>query len=153
MKKLLLLLMFTIVGHSQINKTLNFNFLVDKTAHLITEIEAIEKNIYIKQSLEYAPMIEGGYFATGTALGYSKELGLFKNYRISIAPKLQFIVRGGNVYPSYGGEIGVDKTFWSGLILGIRGTYDYRTDFEYWGDKYSADWQPSLFVKVGWKLN
>jgi hypothetical protein len=147
MKKILILLLSTGLVTAQ---EINFNLLVDRTAHIVTEIEGVEKHLYVKQSLEYAPQIEGGYFATGTAVGYTMELGLFRNYRIYTAPKVQFIVRGGNVYPSYGAEIGVDKTYWSGLILGIRATNDYRTDFDFWGGE--ASWQPSLFVKIGWKI-
>ena len=145
-----ILILATTVATAQYNNKINFNALIDRTGHLVAEIEGIEGIIYIKQSLEVAPFVEGGYFATGTALGLTKDLGIFQNHRIYAAPKLQFIVRGGNVYPSVGVEAGIDKTFWSGLILGVRVTNDYRTDFDFWGGE--AKWQPSGCVKVGWLI-
>ncbi len=151
MKKLLLMLLVTGVTFAQYNNKINFNLLVDKTAHMVAEVEGMEGKMYFKQSLEYAPNIEGGYLATGTAVGFSTELGMFQHYRIYTAPKLQFILRGGNVYPSAGFELGIDKTFDSGFIIGIRGTYDYRSDFQYW-DKFAAEWRPSGFVKIGWRI-
>lgn len=130
----------------------NFNFLIDKTAHLVTEIEAVQNKVYLKQSLEFAPMIEGGFFVAGTSLGLTTKIGMFENYRIYAAPKIQFIVRGGYVYPSLGAEMGIDKFYNSGLIIGIRGTYDYRSDFEFWGNEFSPEWRPSGFIKIGWKI-
>jgi hypothetical protein len=151
MKKLLLLLLVASVATAQFNNKINFNLLADKTAHFVAEMEGIEGKMYFKQSLELAPNIDGGYLATGTAVGFSTELGMFQQYRIYTAPKLQFILRGGNVYPSAGFELGIDKTFNSGFIIGIRGSYDYRSDFNYW-DRYAAEWRPSGFVKVGWRI-
>lgn len=150
MKKLLFLLLATSVATAQYNNKINFNLLGDKTAHFVAEIEGIEGKIYLKQSLEYAPMIEGGFFVTSTAVGFSTELGIFDEYRIYTAPKLQFILRGGNVYPSAGAEIGIDKTFPSGFIIGIRATYDLRTDFVFWGGE--EEWRASGFVKIGWRI-
>ena len=147
MKKLLFLL-FSITVVAQNQSKLNANFLVDRTAHLVIEIEGVEKNLYVKGAVEYAPNIKGGFFVLGSALGLSTDL---RQCRIYTAPKIQFILRGGNVYPSAGFELGIDKTFNSGLIIGIRGSYDYRSDFEYW-DKYAAEWRPSGFVKVGWRI-
>lgn len=126
------------------------NFVFDKSAHIGAEIERIEKNWYAKAQLEYAPKIDGGYMVIGTAVGYSKTFGMFDNFRLYTAPKIQFIRRGGNTYPSFGAELGLDRKSSTGLIVGLRGTYDYRTDFDFWGGK--SEFRPSVFIKVGFEF-
>lgn len=129
----------------------NVNFLVDTSLHMAVELERVEENWYAKTAFEYAPNIEGGYTVLGASLGYSKVFGVLEDLRFYVAPKIQFIRRGGYTYPSYGAELGFDRTFNSGFILGVRGTYDYRSDFEFWGHN-SAEFRPSVFFKVGFNL-
>jgi len=139
-----------LLSTSVFSQDIRVNGLIDRTAHIVAEIEAIERNIYIKQSFEVAPNIEGGFLATGTALGLTTNFGMFEQYRLYGAPKITFIARGGEVYSSAGGEIGFDKEVSDGFFIGIRGTYDYRTDFQYWGG--ASAWQASGFIKIGFKI-
>lgn len=126
------------------------NFLFDKSTHLVGEIERVDDGLYAKVALEYAPNIEGGYTVVGASVGYSKDFGMFENFRFYTAPKIQFIRRGGYTHPSFGAELGFDNISDGGFIIGIRGTYDYRTDFDFWGG--SAELRPSVFIKIGFEL-
>lgn len=139
-----------LLSTSVFSQEIRVNGLIDRTAHIVAEIERIEGILYVKQSLEVAPNIEGGFLATGTAVGLTTNFGMFEQYRVYGAPKITFIARGGEVYSSAGGEIGFDKEVSDGFFIGIRGTYDYRTDFQYWGGQ--SAWQASGFLKIGIRL-
>lgn len=149
MKKLVTTAVLVFITSSQAQT--NVNFLADVSLHMVVELERVEENWYAKAAFEYAPNIDGGYAVLGASLGYSKVFGILEDMRFYTAPKIQFIRRGGYTYPSYGAELGLDRTFNSGLIIGVRGTYDYRSDFEFWGHD-SAEFRPSVFFKVGVSL-
>lgn len=151
MKKAITLLTLTLCLNlsAQRNYTA-VNGILDITAHGGIELERVERNWYAKTSLEYAPRIDGGFLSLGASVGYSVRLGMFDEFRAYTAPKIQFIRRGGFTYPSFGMEAGIDKVFDSGFIIGVRGSYDYRSDFEFWGG--SNEFRPSGFFKVGFIL-
>ncbi len=139
-----------LLSTSVFSQDIRLNGLIDRTAHIVAEIETIGRSMYIKQSFEVAPNIEGGFLATGSAVGLTTNFGMFEQYRLYGAPKISFILRDGALHSSAGGELGFDKEVADGLFIGIRGTYDYRTDFQYWGGQ--SDWQASGFIKIGIRL-
>jgi hypothetical protein len=82
-----------------------------------------------------------------TILGLNQH---FDNHRIYAGGVVGTIYRGGQPYPTAGGEFGYDFTFPnSNLFIGIGGNYLYRSDFEFWEANVSDYWKLSGFGKIG----
>lgn len=162
MKNLLLLLLLTMsIANSQIrlgdSKQSNIGVLIDPYAsfkepsiNIGAEIDYRENGLYIHTGLQNFSAIKGNYLEWITAGGINLNLGYFDNLRIYTGGRLGLIFRGGEVYPTFGIEAGTDYVFESGFIIGFRTTYDYRSDFEYWGG--NAEMRGSGYVKIGFRL-
>lgn len=163
MKKLITLLLITSLSYSQDirlgdTETFNISILTDARASIKEkginiggEIELVSNAIYVRSGIQTFGVFQGGYVDWTTAGGINLKWGYFDDFRFYSGGRLGFIWRGGNSYPTAGAEAGLDYNFNSGFILGLRGTYDYRSDFEYWGNNKS-EMRASTFIKIGWKL-
>ena len=162
MKKIILLLLLTSIASAQgirfgDSKQSNIGVIIDpyasykeKGINIGIEIDYRENGLYIHTGIQNFSAIKGGYTEWITAGGANLNIGYFDNLRVYAGPRLGLISRGGSIYPTAGIESGTDYVFENGFIIGFRATYDYRSDFEYWGGK--AEMRPSGFIKIGFKL-
>ena len=155
MKTLSLLLLFSIATFGQ--KMSNIGILIDPYSsikeqgiNIGVEIDYRENAIYIHTGLQTFTAIKGGYTEWTTGGGYNLNIGYFDNLRAYAGGRLGLIFRGGNTYPTAGIEAGTDYVFDSGFSIGLRTTYDYRSDFDFWGG--TAEMRPSGVIKLGFKL-
>lgn len=163
MKNIITLLLITSISYSQNirfgdTETFNISILTDPNASIKEkginiggEIEMVSNAIYVRTGIQTFSVLEGGYMDWTTGIGLNLKSGYFDNFRYYAGGRLGIIWRDGNSYPTAGCEIGIEHNFNSGFILGLRGTYDYRSDFEYWGNN-KAEMRGSCFIKIGWKL-
>jgi hypothetical protein len=121
-------------------------------ANLQIELERVENGIYIKTFLEMLSTKDETLAIIGASSGVNFKFGYFDNYRLYAGGKINFIRRNGNTYPSYGGEIGFDHILDNGLIIGIRGSIDWREDLKFYSPSYEPDWKGGAFIKLGWKF-
>lgn len=162
MKKLITLLLLSTLSYSQNirfgdTETFNISILTDVNASIKEkglniggEIELVSNAIYVRSGIQTFSVLEGGYMDWTTGIGLNLKSGYFDNFRYYAGGRLGIIWREGNSYPTAGCEIGIEHNFNSGFILGLRSTYDYRSDFEYWGGQ--SEMRLSTFIKIGWKL-
>lgn len=159
--KNLIIILFSVTATGQVSfgnsSSFNAALLTDpyasykeKGINIGAEIEMVENWGYIRTGIQTFHVLEGGYIDWTTGMGLNFKTGYFDDFRYYAGGRIGFIWRDKNQYPTVGCEIGAEYNFGSGLILGIRGTYDYRSDFEFWGGE--SEMRFSGFVKVGWKL-
>ena len=118
--------------------------------NLGVEIDYVENGLYIHSGIQTFSALSGKYIDWTTAMGVNLKYGYFDNYKIYAGGRLGLINRGGNTYPTAGIECGFDYIFDNGLMIGLRATDDYRSDFEFWGGK--AEFRRSGFLKIGFRL-
>lgn len=138
-------------------KQSNIGILIDPRAsykesgiNIGAEIDYRENGLYIHSGLQSFAKIEGDYVDWTTGIGTNLNIGYFDDLRFYGGGRLGLIFRGGNTYPTVGAEIGTDYVFKNGISIGLRTTYDYRSDFEFWGG--TPEMRLSTFIKLGIKL-
>lgn len=142
----------------RINKSESFNFsvVVDPSASIK------EKGLNIGASIEYVGIIytrasvtsfsklQGGYFDAIGSIGINLTSGYFENIRYYAGGRLGFIKRESNTYPTAGIEAGINVNLNECVFIGIRGTYDKRSDFEYYNEP--SEMRGSTFLLIGFKF-
>ena len=159
MKKLLAIA-FLVIGmmvNAQKSEYFTISLAVDPNAtikenspNLVAELEYVNNLIYIKATTQVLPNLEGGYWDFGGAGGLNIHLNRWKTSRAYAGGRLGIIKRDGNSYPLAGFEGGVDFDVTDSMFIGVRGTGDYREDFEFWGGE--AEMRYSGFLRIGFKF-
>lgn len=111
------------------------------------EINYTEKLFYIHTGLQLFPALQVDYFDWTTGAGIAYKIRYFDNFKLYGGGRLGIIFREKYPYSTYGAEFGLDYNLTEKIIIGLRSTYDYRSDFKYYGAP--ADWRFSTFVKFG----
>lgn len=161
MKNILILLLFTSTLFAQNGFRLNDKeyfttaIVLDPNASLKehgvnigAEIEYVSA-IYVKASITSFAVLQDSYLDTTGSFGLSFTSGYFEKIRYYAGGRLGFVHRK-STYPTAGVEGGIDLMLTDRLFLGIRSTYDYRSDFEFY------DWHNEMrysgFVRLGIKF-
>jgi hypothetical protein len=161
MKYLITLLLLPTIIFAQsgfrLDKTESFNIAVvldpnasikDKGLNIGAEIEYVGP-IYVRASVTSFAVLQDGYVDTTGSFGLSFTSGYFKKVRYYAGGRLGFIHRKAT-YPTAGGECGIDVMLTDTIFMGVRSTYDYRSDFEFY------DWHNEMrysgFVRIGIKI-
>ena len=160
--KLLTLLLFTTILFSQnefrLNKKESFNFgiVVDPNAsikehglNIGAEIEYVGL-VYTRASITYFSALKYGYTDFIGAFGINFTSGMWEKFRYYTGGRLGLIRRLSNTYPTAGLEAGIDYNITNKISIGLRTTYDKRTDFMIYNEPQVM--RQSGFIKVGFKL-
>lgn len=164
MKKLLTIAFLTIgmIVNAQKKEYTFINILADPSAsikerslNVVFEIEHISYWKYVKANIQVLPSLKGGYLDVTGGFGVNLTSGYFDEVRYYSGIRLGVIKRGFTedetyTYPLVGFEGGIDFKITEKLVLGLRGTGDYRSDFKYSGA--DASMRYSGFIKFGFKL-
>lgn len=119
----------------------------EKGLNIGAEIELISYWGYVRASSQSFFALEGGYVDLMGALGVNFKYGHFSPFRFYTGVRLGAIYRDLYPYPTVGAEAGIDLYTRGNFVLGVRTTYDLRTDFEYWGGE--EEMRLSSFIKLG----
>lgn len=161
MKKLFILLVLPTILFSQSNFRLNdkeffvVSIVLDPNAsikehglNIGAEIEYVGA-IYTKLSVTSFAVLQDGYIDTTGSLGLSFTSGYFNKVRYYTGGRLGLIHRKAT-YPTAGVEAGIDVMLSDRIFAGVRSTYDYRSDFEFY------DWHNEMrysgFIRLGIKF-
>ena len=159
--KLLSVLLLTSVSFAQVDfgkkEYFTFSVGIDPTAtierkspNLVAEIELVEKSFYIKAGVQILPALEGGYIDYAGGAGINITSGIFEEFRYYGGVRLGVIKRESYSYPLFGFEGGIDYNISESTFIGLRSTYDKRTDFEFWGGE--TEYRLSGFIRLGVKF-
>ena len=141
----------------RLNKTDSFNFgvVVDPYAtikehgvNLGAEIEYVG-TVYTRASITSFASLNGGYVDFIGAFGVNFTSGMFDKFRYYGGGRLGVIRRAGNGYATAGIEAGIDYSITEKVFVGIRTTYDKRSDFAFYGEP--SEMRGSGYVKLGFK--
>lgn len=154
-------LFFTSICFSQSNFRLNetqffaVSVVVDPSASykekglcIGVEIETV-RQVYVRASITNFSALKDGYTDFTGAFGLSFTSGYFERVRYYAGGRLGFISRKA-VFPTAGIEAGIDVMLSDTFFVGVRSTYDYRSDFEFYD--YPNEMRYSGFVKAGFKF-
>lgn len=103
--------------------------------------------LYIKPSVQILPAIN--YVDTALGLGILLDKGYDKDWIFYSGIRLGFIHRGAT-YPLFGWECGIDRKITDNFYLGLRATYDWRTDFDF--SQADAEYQFNGGIKATYKF-
>lgn len=162
MKKLLIIV-FLMSGicsaqSFRLNTTDSFNFsvVVDPMAsieesglNIGAEINYVG-TVYTRASITHFAKLKDGYTDVIGAFGIVFTSGYFEQTQYYLGGRLGVIIREA-ANATAGLEAGIDRKITDNIVLGIRGTYDYRSDFEFYGAPNAM--QYSTFVKIGYCWN
>jgi len=115
--------------------------------NITPELELVSYWKYVKVNAQIMPSLLGGYFDVAGAGGINLTSGQFNKWRGYTGVRLGHIRRGKEGYPLVGFEGGINVNVTNSTFIGINGTGDYRTDFQYWGGESEVRY--SVKVKVG----
>jgi len=128
----------TIEPNSSIKeKSLNATFEFQYTCHWL----------YIKPSVQVLPSIN--YIDTAVGLGVVLDKGYYQDWIYYAGIRLGYIHRGAT-YPLFGWECGFDRKLTNNLYIGLRATYDWRTDFDF--SQADAEYQFNGGIKCTYKF-
>ncbi len=160
--KIIILLLFSSFCFSQsnlrINRTESFNISVavdprasinEKGLNIGASIEYVGV-IYTRASITSFSKLQGGYFDAIGSIGINLTSGYFENIRYYAGGRLGFIKRESNTYPTAGIEAGINVNLNESVFLGIRGTYDKRSDFEFYNAP--TEMRGSTYLLIGFKF-
>jgi len=139
----------------RLNKTESFNFaiVVDPSASinesgLNAGIEiCYTGSVYTRLGVTSFAKLKDGYTDIIGGIGVVFTSGYFERTTYYSGIRLGVIIRQ-EANGSAGLEAGIDHKISNNLILGIRGTYDYRSDWEFYGADNGM--QYSTFLKIGY---
>jgi hypothetical protein len=159
MKKLIFLLLAVTSLNAQ---ALKFNDVEYFTASIIVDPSASikENGLFIGSEIEYVGLIytrvgissfavlEDGYIEAIGGIGLNLTSGYFNTTRYYFGGRLGVINRQ-STNPTAGVEAGFDINLGESFFLGLRATYDYRSDQEFYD--YPNHMQYSGFIRLGYK--
>ncbi len=112
------------------------------------EIETV-RQVYVRASVTSFAKLTDGYTDFTGAFGLSFVSGYFERVRYYAGGRLGFISRKA-IFPTAGVEAGLDVMLSETFFIGVRSTYDYRSDFEFYD--YPNEMRYSGFIKAGFKF-
>lgn len=145
MKKLLVLalLFTTMVMNAQIkfvdeeyvtaSVAIDPNATIKDGLNITPELELVSYWKYIKINSQIMPSLEGGYIDFTGTFGTNITSGYFNQWRGYTGVRLGHIRRGKYGYPLAGIEVGVEFKISSNVFIGVRTSFDNRSDFKYSG--------------------
>jgi len=160
MKKLLLLLLFTSISNAQMlrfNETEYFTVsaIVDPSASFKEnglfiggEIEYVGL-IYTRAGISHFAVLKDGYTEIVGGIGLNLTSGYFEKVRYYGGIRLGVINRQA-ANAMAGVETGFDVTLGESFFIGLRATYDYRSDFAFYD--YPNEMRFTGLVRVGVKF-
>ncbi|HQZ26469.1 MAG TPA: hypothetical protein PLD18_14310, partial [Flavobacterium sp.] len=156
---LALLLLITLKATAQqqfrLNKTDSFNLavVIDPNASISenglnigAEIE-YNGTVYTRAGVTTFSKLKDGYTDIIGAFGIVFTSGYFEKTTYYSGIRLGVIIRK-EANATAGLEGGIDHKITDSIILGIRGTYDYRSDWQFYGADNGT--QYSTFLKLGY---
>jgi len=154
---IILLLSMTAVAQSnfRLNKVDSFNFavVIDPSAsiqenglHIGAEI-CYTGSVYTRFGFSHFSKLKDGYTDIIGGIGIVFTSGYFERTTYYSGIRLGVIIRKAT-NASAGFEAGIDHKINGSLILGVRGTYDYRSDWQFYGSENGM--QYSTFLKIGY---
>ena len=105
--------------------------------------------IYTRVGISNFAVLEDGYTEIIGGIGLNFSSGYFEKFRYYTGIRLGIIKRQ-SVNPTAGFEAGMDFMISDNLFIGIRATYDYRSDFKFYD--YPNEMRGSGFIRVGTKF-
>jgi hypothetical protein len=112
------------------------------------EIETV-RAVYVRASVTNFAVLKDGYTDFTGAVGLSFTSGYFDKVRYYAGGRLGFISRKA-IFPTAGVEAGFDVMLSNSFFIGVRSTYDYRSDLEF--NDYPNEMRYSGFVRTGFKF-
>lgn len=160
MKNIILFLLFTLSANAQM---LRFNQNEYFTASVILDPNASlkENGLFIGAEIEYVGLIyaragvstfaalEDGYTEIIGGIGVNLTSGYFDKVRYYAGGRLGVIKRQA-ANATAGVEAGFDVTLGESFFIGLRATYDYRSDFAFYD--YPNEMRGSGFIRIGTKF-
>ena len=142
--KVILLILVSTVSVGQIRfkdkEYFNFTVAIDPSAtikasspNLYAKLELVAKWGYVNVNAQVLPDLLGGYFDYGGTMGLNLTFDTFDTTRAYAGIRLGTIKRGNESYPLFGFESGIEYNINESYAIGLRATYDYRSDFLYSG--------------------
>lgn len=152
---LFLLLPLLAIGQLRLNETESFNvaLIVDPYASYIEEGLCIGAEIeytgavYTRLGITTFPKLTNGYTDITGGFGAVFTSGYFDTITYYTGIRLGVIIREAT-NGTAGIEVGINHKLSDSFIIGIRGTYDYRSDWKFYGEENGM--QYSTFVKLGY---
>ncbi len=114
--------------------------------NLVAELELVSRVKYVKVNTQVFTALDGGYLDLTGGVGINLTIGKFDAIRQYTGIRLGFINREIYIYPLVGLETGLDYNI-NNIIIKIRCTSDYRSDFKYSGAK--PEMQLSTYIGIG----
>lgn len=158
MKKLILLLLISASASAQfrIQDSDQEYFIVSSTVdpnasrkehglNIGAEIE-YSGRLYVRASVNRFEALKDGYTDFIGAIGVNFTSGHFGDWRYYSGIRLGAIKRK-RANATAGAEIGIDYMISDNFFAGLRGTLDYRSDFEFYD--YPNQIRPSGFIRIG----
>lgn len=106
--------------------------------------------VYAKAGIEYFPALEPSYFDWHGGIGVNLMLNTFNDFRAYSGIRLGRIYRGDEArVPFVGFEGGIDWNVSDNFFVGLRATYDYRTEGQFLG--WDNFWRESGYIRIGYK--
>jgi hypothetical protein len=162
MRTIILFLLLTSFTYAQtgfrINKkeTFNASIVLDPHASMkergLNIGAAIEYSgtIYTRASITSFAKLHGGYTDLTGAIGLNFTSGYFERIRYYLGGRLGVIKREKNTYPTAGIEAGINVDLGEVVFVGLRGSYDKRGDFKFYGAP--AEMRESTSAVIGFKF-
>lgn len=122
---------------------------------ILTEIE-YNGLMNVKAGVENFQVLQGGYLALTGGIGVNLTHGLREKFVYTGGIRLGVIHRGWLTkdkypYPLFGFEGQINYNLTENIVLGLRGTYDWREDFLYTGGEPSYRSSGFFTIKYRWK--
>lgn len=157
MKKIILFLLFPVLLMAQ---GLKLKDTEDFTISVITDPRASIKDggLFIGGEIEYSgtiytrvgvsnfAVLKDGYTELIGGIGINLTSGYFDNIRYYTGVRLGVIKRKA-ANATAGLEAGIDFKIGEKAFIGLRATYDYRSDFEFYD--YPNEMRGSGFIRIG----
>ena len=118
--------------------------------NLTGEIELVSYWKYIKVNCQVQPDLKGGYIDYAGSFGINLTSGYFDEWRAYAGIRLGHIRRDIYGYPLAGLEGGIDYNIGKSAFIGLRTTYDHRSDFKYSGAEPGNVLSGSIRIGTKW---
>ena len=123
--------------------TSSYSSIKDSGTSFGAEIEYIG-SVYTRASISSTPNIKSTDIIG--SIGASFTSGLFERTRYYTGIRLGF-TKKSRTNATAGWELGIEQKVSKNVIIGLRATYDYRSDYVFSG--YNNGWVNNNFIKIG----